>query len=153
MVTLDGKFIPREIRKVTRKIRNSKLLFPVQKKPRAEDIEYWQYFVDSISHNRHLHVPLGDWIRSPDQRFQYLINEQRNVVYKKQNVGWEMFGQHNGTTRRLKKMRLGVPSIPPKCTPVQVIAYRMKYFILKFVSLGLNVQYGTVPVLYIKILY
>ena len=122
MATLDGKFIPSAIREVKRKIRQNTLQFPIQRKPSEEDIHYWQHFVGSISTNGHLHVPLGSWCRSPDQRFQYLINEQKSVVYKRREFGWEMFGRHNVNTRRFKKIRLQVQSIPPKCTPVQVIA-------------------------------
>ncbi len=60
MVTLDGKYISVTIRELTSKMRQSMLTFPVQKKPSTEDIGHWKYFVDSISNNGHLLVPL--WV-------------------------------------------------------------------------------------------
>ena len=44
------------------------------------------------------------------------------MVYKRTKAGWEIFGRHKVTTRRFKKLRMSVQSIPPKCTPIQAIA-------------------------------
>ena len=82
LTTLDGTYIPEKVRQVTDKLRNNKLLFPIQIKPPMEDVQKWQFFIDLISHNGHVHVPLGDWIRFPDQDFKFMRDAQNNVVFK-----------------------------------------------------------------------
>ena len=122
IATLDGKVIPVTIKEVTRRLRQSNLLFPVQIKPSAEDIKYWEYLVDFISQNGRLHVPLGRWLRSPDQKFRHLINKEKTRVYKKTLSGWTIFGRQAVTSRRFQRIRHDVVSMPLNCTPVQVIA-------------------------------
>ena len=83
ITTLDGICIPDNVRSVKGRLRQSKLVFPIQVKPSKADIEQWQYLVDSISSSGRLHVPLGPWIRSSDQLFPYIRNHTNDIVYKK----------------------------------------------------------------------
>ena len=80
IATIDGRFIPDHIRTVKSPIRDSKIQFPIQCRPTKQDIEQWQYFIDSISHNRRLHIQLGKWIRTPDQHYAYMSNSTQTVV-------------------------------------------------------------------------
>ena len=60
IATIDDKFIPDHIRTVKSPARNSTLQFPLQNRPTKQDIEQWQYFIDSISHKRRLHIEFGN---------------------------------------------------------------------------------------------
>ncbi len=121
IVTQDGTFIPDRIRTVRGKLRQSNLTFPIQLRPSNHDIDQWQYLMDSISDKGMLHVPLGDWIRSPDQKFSYVINESKQLIYKRKNDGWVVFGKKQSNSRRYVKLRLHVDTVPRGCTPVVVI--------------------------------
>ena len=121
LVTADGKFIPRQVFEVKKKLRESQLLYPVQKRPYAEDIEQWQYLLNSISINGHLLTPLGQWTWSPDQIFSHLAEPVQNTVYKKTSTGWTVFRKQSQRSRRYIKLRLSVTTIPEDTIPVQVI--------------------------------
>ncbi len=121
IVTADGTYIPKNIVEVTTKLRESNLLFPVQKKPYAEDIEQWQYLISSISLNGHLVTPLGRWLRSPDQVFTYLGDKLQTTVYKRTCNGWKIFRKKSQQSRRYVKLRFEVDTVPKDSTPVKVI--------------------------------
>ena len=93
IATIDGRFIPDHIRNVKSPIRDSKIQFPIQCRPSKQDIEQWQYFVDSISHNRRLHIQLGKWVRTPDQHYDYMSNSTQTVVYKRTQQLWKEIGR------------------------------------------------------------
>ena len=99
IVTQDGTFITDRIRTVKGKLRQSNLTFPIQLRPSNDDIDQWQYLMDSISDKGMLHVPLGEWIRSPDQKFSYVINESKRLIYKRKNYGWVVFGKKQSNSR------------------------------------------------------
>ena len=121
ITSIDGSYILLDAREVKDKRRRSRLHFPVQAKPDKTNIVQWQYLIDSVSTNRKLHVPLGRWIRSPDQFFQYMMNEEGMIVYKRQFRAWQVFGKRNNTTRRFDKLALLVATIPSGDIPVQGI--------------------------------
>ena len=121
IVTQDGTFIPDRIRTVRGNMRQSNLLFPIQLRPSNEDIDQWQYLIDSISDQGTLFAPLGKWIRSPDQKFTYMINESKKLIYKRKNKGWIVFGRKQNNSRRYIKLRVQVDTAPRGCTPVAVI--------------------------------
>ncbi len=119
--TLDGTYIPKQIREVQRKLRENSILFPSQQKPSKSDVQQWQYFIDSISVQGRLHVPLGNWIRTPDQHFRYLISVDNKVVYKRNKQKWGVFCSRTPRSRRLVQIKLHVGSIPEGCRPTKVI--------------------------------
>ena len=121
ITSLDGTVIPERVRKVQSAIRNSTLLFPLQMKPCTTDINTWQYFVDSISFNGRLHIPLGRWLRTPDQIFPYVVEPQTAVLYKKNEKGWQVFGRMSKRSRRFRKTRLSVKTLPENWEPAKVI--------------------------------
>ena len=121
IATVDGKYIPRQIREVTGKLRESKLLFPVQPKPCKEDIAQWAILIQTLSANGHLFVPLGHWIRSPDQKHQYMITDNRQIVYKHNSTDYIVFQRVRLESRRMRRIRINTTTIPSCCTPVRVI--------------------------------
>ena len=60
IATIDGRFIPDHIRTIKSPTRNTTLQFPFQSRPAKQDIEQWRYFIDWISHNKRLHIELGN---------------------------------------------------------------------------------------------
>ena len=74
ITNMEGTHIPDDICSVKGRLRQSTLEFPIQKKPGKTDVEQWQFLVDSVSFDSRLHVPLGQWTRSPDQLFPYVKN-------------------------------------------------------------------------------
>ena len=119
--TLDGQFIPADIRRVKRKLRDNKLQFPAQSRPSKQDIEQWNYLLDSISDEGHLHVRLGEWNRLPDQIYNYMANTIDNIVYKRLPTGWLVYGNKRTSSRRLLNSRLMIQTIPTNSIPVRVI--------------------------------
>ena len=83
IVTADGNCIQEKISQVIGKIRDSQLLYLIQKWPRKDNIDQWQYLIHSISEQGKLHIPLGSWGRLPDQKFMHLINDDKTTVYKR----------------------------------------------------------------------
>ena len=122
IVTLDGKYIPADIRMVKRKLRESALNFPLQLRPNKDDIEQWTYLLGQISSNGHLFTPLGKWLRSPDQIFQYVIAKDRDIIYRKIDSSWMVYVRKNRNSKRYRKIRLTTNTIPPDCFPVKVIS-------------------------------
>ena len=122
ITTSDGKFIPEKIRKVTQKLRYNRLLFPIQTRPTATDIKHWDYFINLISSNGHLHTSLGRWVREPDQQFPHMITEDRLTVYKLLDGGeWSCFKRQSVSSTRFKKQRHLGRLMPRSCLPVYVI--------------------------------
>ena len=121
ITTMDGTFIPNKIRLLKRELRETTLNFPIQRKPSRKDIVGWQYFIDFISCNGHLHVPLGRWTRKPDQVFPYVLNASTHIVYKRTLNGWSGFGKKSPTSRRYFPCHISTSTIPEECRPVQVI--------------------------------
>ena len=121
LVTLDGTYIPQQIITVTSKLRDNNLLFPIQKKPHRTDIIQWQYFMNSLSENGKLYIPLGKWIRSPDQKFQYVRESMNQTVYKRTHTGWAVFRRQSRRSRRYTKLRICVDTVPDDSIPVRVI--------------------------------
>ena len=80
ITSTDGIFIPKYIRTAKNRIRDNKILFPVQGKPSKTDKQYWEHLISSISDKGFLHLPLKEWIRDPDQQFQYVWNGEDKVV-------------------------------------------------------------------------
>ena len=121
ITTLDGTFIPKDIRFVKRKLRNNKLSFPAQTKPGKKDLHCWDYFLNTIAINGHLHVPLGKWIRCSDQEFKYMLDASNKAVYKQTNRGWHVFGSKGSSNKRMTKVGLTVSSLPDGCLPIRAI--------------------------------
>ncbi len=131
VVTADSTFIPRQIFEVNTKLRQSKLLYPIQKRPYVEDIEQWQFLLNTISSNGHLFTPLGQWIRSPDQFFTYLWDDLQQTVYRQTSTGWIVFRQQSKNSRRYVRLRISVDSVPTDSTPVQAIESSTYLLILR----------------------
>lgn len=91
IMTLDGRRIPRKIYAVKGVIRKNNLLFPKQLRPSATDRAYWRYFIESISEEGMVHLPLGQWLRFPDQQFEYMLDAANDTVYKRQGQLWQLF--------------------------------------------------------------
>ena len=122
ITTIDGTYLPLKVREVQSKIRDSKISFPVQKRPSKEDIRHWNYFIDSLSVQGTLHVQLGNWTRDPDQLFAYFYNPMTDILYKRGTNGWAIYGRRKGKhTRRYVKLRLGVNTLPTPRIPTRVI--------------------------------
>ena len=124
ITTLDGTCIPKKIRKVKSKIRENSIDFPVQTRPSGEDIEQWEYLVTFLAADGVLHTPLGKWIRPPDQHFQYLLNVEETVVYRKENRedrDWQIYRRKSRASKRFVKMRNTEQQLTELCTPVSVI--------------------------------
>ena len=121
LTTINGKFIPLEVRQVKGPLRETKLTFPLQRRPGKEDVRQWEYFINSISVNGHIHLPLGRWTRNPDQVFTYLYYHPTEVIYKQTTGGWTVYGGQRNSKRRCKKLKIKVGNPPTHCTPVRVI--------------------------------
>ena len=121
IATIDGTYVPLQIREVQDELRENRLLFPCQQKPSKADISQWKYFIDSISENGHLHVLLGQWTRRPDQVFSFMVNDSKDIIYKYTNQWWQVFRRNKATNRRFLKVKIQVGSIPDTCRPVKVI--------------------------------
>ena len=121
ITTEEGTYIPKKIRQVKGHLRRSNLLFPVQLRPKKDDIEQWQYLIDLISANGQVFQPLGHWIRHPDQQFPFLMNADRTIVYKRTDKHWQLFGRQTRGSRRYVKMTMVVNTIPLDSLPVTVI--------------------------------
>ena len=121
IVSIDGKFIPKKIRRVKGKLRTNSLDFPEQTRPSNEDIEQCEYFLSLLAEEGELHTPLGEWIRFPDQQFKHLINSEADIVYTKTHQGWQLFGQKSQNSKRFLRKRITVATIPDTCSPVSVI--------------------------------
>ena len=48
LTTIDGLYIPVKIRNVVERIRDSKLIFPIQQKPSKRDIQQWQFLLTRL---------------------------------------------------------------------------------------------------------
>ena len=121
IATVDGTYIPKKIRKVRGKIRDNKIDFPIQKRPVKDDIEQWEFLINLLSIEGVLHRPLGAWLRTPDQHFQYLINADNSVVYKTTLKDWKIFVRQSRGSRRFIKLQLSVDTVPKGISPVSVI--------------------------------
>ena len=121
LTTLDGTYIPDKIRTVRSRLRDNRLDFPIQARPSTEDIKYWQYLIDYISENGHLHTKLGSWKRFPDQHFPYMYSQDTSVVYKFQKTSWEVFGNPSTTRRRFRKLNIRVYEPCRGSVPARVI--------------------------------
>ena len=122
ITTIDGTYIPIKVREVQSKIRDSRIRFPLQKRPSKEDMRHWNYFIESLSVQGTLHVPLGNWTRDPDQLFAYFYNPMTDILYKRRQHGWAVYGRRTGKqTRRYVKLQLGVSTLPTPRVPTRVI--------------------------------
>ena len=122
LTSLDGTYIPEKVRNVTDKLRHNNLLFPIQTKPPQDDVQKWQFFIDSISHNGHVHVPLGAWTRFPDQDFKFMRDDHNKLVFRRRGQSWEIFQKNKVQSRRFLRQRRTVRNIPRHCYPISVIA-------------------------------
>ena len=59
LATIDGKYISDQKRQAKAPIRENNIKFPLQARPSKQDVEKWQYFIDSITFNKRLHLELG----------------------------------------------------------------------------------------------
>ena len=89
LTTIDGQYVPVNIRKVVDRICESTLLFPLQQKPSKGDIQQWRFFIDLITNNGHLHVPLGQWSRLPGQSYRYMRSPSTETIYIKDRQQWQ----------------------------------------------------------------
>ena len=121
ITTLDGTFIPDRVRRVHSKVRKQKLVFPMQTRPNKQAREQINYFLDFLSHNGHLHIKLGPWMRQPDQIYQYLYDGAVDVVYKRERNRWKVFGRKRNHCRRFRQLSWSVDVIPAEGVPIQVI--------------------------------
>ena len=121
IVSFDGLSVPDDVKLVRKPIRETKLQFPLQQRPSKEDIRQWQYLIDSMAANGKLFVPLGSWIRTPDQVFKYMQEATSRVVYKRLSTGWDVYGTKGTRSRYYIKIPLKVTTIPYGCVPVRVI--------------------------------
>ena len=121
ITTLDGQKIPTKVRNVKKAVRPNTLEFPYQVRPPDEDINHWKYFVDMISHNGRLHTPLGDWVRTPDQKFPFMKPQTEDTVYKSFGKRWKCFRKRSAQSRRYYNRKEWVDSLPQICVPVDVI--------------------------------
>ena len=118
-----------------------KLSFPFQKKPNKEDIEQWSYFIQQISSNGHLFVPLGQWVWTPDQMFPHVINTDQKTIYARDTENWKVFTRKSIQSRWFLPVRLVVQSLPLSYKPVQVV--RMARYLIAFDEKDIRTQ--TVP--------
>ena len=139
ITTRDGKFIPSKIRLVKGPMRNNMVKFPFQTRPGKRDIEHWEYFLDSIACNGHLHVTLGHWTRYPDQVFPFMKHGHDNIVYKHSPQGWSVYCPRTPSNRRLMRQNTVVPMIPKHCHPVRVIE-ATNYIVFMEDNLGCPVE-------------
>ena len=121
LTTVDGTYIPNKIREVKSRLWKTTLHFPCQQKPSKRDIKEWQYFLDLISYNGRLHIPLGEWERKPDQIFPFMVNETSDIIYKHTDKWWIVFGRKKRSSKRFVQLHMTVSSIPANCKPVTVI--------------------------------
>lgn len=121
ITNIEGNYIPTKVREVQYKLRENGIKFPHQQRPTKEDIRHWGYFIQSISANGKLHLPLGDWVRDPDQLFTYFYHPHTGIIYRKKLTGWAVYGRRNKSTRRYTKLRLRVNTLPTPRIPVRVI--------------------------------
>ncbi len=140
LATIEGTYIPVDIRAVKETIRETRLLFPIQQKPSKADITYWTYFLDYISDNGHLHMALGTWSRRPDQFFPFMLNQSKEIIYKSNKQGWQVYGKQTRTSRRFVKMQLTVNSIPNTCIPVKVIATSLYLILLSDTDINIPIE-------------
>ncbi len=117
LTTLDGKYIPQSIRSVKTKLRDNKLLFPLQSRPSKQDRVQWKFALDLFSQDGHLYVPLGAWTRQPDQIYPYVINEDDTAIYKKVSNGWRVYCKTTPSSRRYKRMQFVVDTAPTTSYP------------------------------------
>lgn len=68
----------------------------------------------------HLHIPLGQWIQSPDQRFRYVKSIQTKLIYKENRQGWIIYVTPSNS-RWFCRLQLLVSSVPTDSNPVKVI--------------------------------
>ena len=147
ITTLDGTFVPQDIRLVKRKLRKNKLAFPAQSKPGKKDIHYWTHFMDTIAINGHLHAPLGKWTRSSDQEFQFMLDRYKKAVYKQTSRGWQVFGTRRTSNKRMTKLDLIVNSLPEGCLPIRAIE-AAKYLIVLDNAADNCMMHNPIPDLY-----
>ena len=121
LVSVDGTYIPRGVRELHGRLRDSHLLFPEQRRPPKKEVEQWTQFLQLISENGHLFLNLGPWIRQPDQYFPYLCNREHTKVYKHSDNQWMVFGITKARAKRFQFINLTVTTLPPNCFPVRVI--------------------------------
>ena len=132
ITTLDGRYVPSMVRKVQAPLRTQTLIFPFQKRPSKTDRAHWNLFLDVISQNGHLYLPLGAWLRHPDQRSEFMYCKESDAIYKQTGKQWEVFGRQNSGRRRYRRVGLAVSGPPCSSLPVQAIAGHG--FIIKMAS-------------------
>ena len=122
ITTFDGSTIPKQIYKVQKPYRRSRLHFPRQKRPPKVSIQHWQYFIQYIADQKsRLHVPLGKWIKTPYQQYPYSINDTNTLMYQKTGNTWKVYYKDNNTRNRYYDAGLNQQSLPNSWTPVNVI--------------------------------
>ncbi len=85
-------------------------------------VAHWAYFVSSISENGHLHLPLGRWIRTPDQFFSHVLAEDGKIIYRDvTQEKWQVCRKIGHMTTRFVKENREVTSLPIKWIPVRAI--------------------------------
>ena len=121
ITNLDGGYIPERVRSVKSAIREQRLLFPLQGRPCRQSIGHWNQFIDIISQNGQLHTKLGKWVRSPDQIYPYMYDPETDIVYKRSNHLWRVFGRRRQNSKRFHQAGMTVDSPSSDSRPIRVI--------------------------------
>ena len=121
ITTFDGSEVPQSVYQVKEAYRESRIAFPYQKRPPKKAIACWQYFLNHFTDDQKLYAPLGRWKETPYQNYQYHINEDSTLLYKKNGTQWEVF--YHDTTTRNTYLHAGInrQSLPVNWRPIQVI--------------------------------
>ena len=143
--TIDGRIVPKKIIRVIKALRLNKLSFPHQQRPSEEDRECWKYLVDSISDDGNLHLPLGAWIRPPDQKFDFMADITNNRVYKRQKSFWTVYQKQNLHSRRYKRLHIRVNTVPALSIPATVIELTQYLLIQNSFHINQSIDTGFIP--------
>ena len=122
ITSFDGSVLSSTIVQVKEPYRQSRLNYPLQKRPSKEARGHWKYFIKFISDSRHkLHTKLGDWIRSPDQKFPYVMGTTNNILYKGSGTTWKVYHRYQNTRNTYHPTELHQIDLPRDWTPTNII--------------------------------